>query len=77
MLFGGFDDSPQTGSLLGDTWEWDGVRWTQSVVVRAGGKWLGNRGYYIDAEAVTVLAELATRRLIEAAESGTNEGGNA
>jgi hypothetical protein len=32
---------------------------------------------YIDAEAVTVLAELATRRLIEAAQSGTNEGGNA
>ena len=30
---------------------------------------------YLDAEAVTVLAELATRRLIEAAKSGTSEGG--
>ena len=30
---------------------------------------------YLDAEAVTVLAELATRRMIEAAESGRNKGG--
>ena len=30
---------------------------------------------YLDAEAVTVLAEHATRRMIEAAESGPNEGG--
>jgi len=30
---------------------------------------------YLDAEAVTVLAELATRRMIEAAGSGPNEGG--
>jgi hypothetical protein len=30
---------------------------------------------YLDAEAVTVLAETATRRMIEAAESGTSEGG--
>jgi len=30
---------------------------------------------YLDAEAVTVLAELATRRMIEAADSGSNEGG--
>ena len=30
---------------------------------------------YLDAEAVTVLAELATRRMIEAAGGGTNEGG--
>jgi hypothetical protein len=30
---------------------------------------------YLDAEAVTVLAELATRRMIEAAKSGTSEGG--
>ena len=30
---------------------------------------------YLDAEAVTVLAELATRRMIEAAERGRNEGG--
>ena len=32
-------------------------------------------GRYLDAEAVTVLAELATRRMIEAAKSGTSEGG--
>lgn len=32
---------------------------------------------YLDAEAATVLAELATRRLIEAARSGPNEGGPA
>ncbi len=30
---------------------------------------------YLDAEAVTVLAELATRRMIEAAGSGTSKGG--
>ena len=30
---------------------------------------------YLDAEAVTVLAELATRRMIEAAANGSNEGG--
>jgi hypothetical protein len=30
---------------------------------------------YLDAEAVTVLAELATRRMIEAADSGTSKGG--
>ena len=30
---------------------------------------------YLDAEAATVLAELATRRMIEAAGSGPNEGG--
>jgi len=30
---------------------------------------------YLDAEAVTVLAELATRQMIEAAGSGTSEGG--
>ena len=30
---------------------------------------------YLDAEAVTVLAELATRRMIEAAPSGPNKGG--
>jgi hypothetical protein len=30
---------------------------------------------YLDAEAVTVLAELATRRMIEAAGSGTTKGG--
>jgi hypothetical protein len=31
---------------------------------------------YLDAEAATVLAELATRRMIEAAASGSNEGGS-
>jgi hypothetical protein len=30
---------------------------------------------YLDAEAVTVLAELATRRMIEAAGGGPNKGG--
>jgi len=30
---------------------------------------------YLDAEGVTVLVELATRRMIEAAEGGANEGG--
>jgi hypothetical protein len=30
---------------------------------------------YLDAEAVTVLTELATRRMIEAAEGGSNKGG--
>jgi hypothetical protein len=29
---------------------------------------------YLDAEAVTVLAELATRRMIEAARGGVSEG---
>jgi hypothetical protein len=33
-------------------------------------------GGYLDAEAATVLAELATRRMIEAAESGLSKGGH-
>ena len=31
---------------------------------------------YLDAEAATVLAELASRRMIEAAAGGPNKGGN-
>lgn len=54
VLFGGFDGSPQSGSLLGDTWEWDGTTWRKATDIGPSRR-LGHAMVHDEKRQVTVL----------------------